>query len=427
MLDRSPPGRADVWLRAARILDVENGRQMEETYLHATGERVVSVDVAAPAGAEVVDLGDRTILPGLIDAHTHVLLHSNRMTDITAQDNITYQILQEYPSHRVARGVRALRIALEHGFTTLRDLGTEGAGYDDVGLRDAVSEGIIPGPRMQVAGRALSPTGTYPILRYRPDWAFPSGVGVCDGADNCRREVREQASRGTDWLKVYATMGYGSRHTDDGYIDAGPNWTRDELDAIVDEAHARGLRVAAHATTITGTQMAIDASVDSIEHAHTIRPEMARQMVDRDIFAVFTLTTSIHTAAGRAGPIPPLWGAIPEVQIRSLGNCVKEGVKIAFGTDVGSGSIPWTHVNQAREFSHLVAAGLTTAAAIKAATAGAAELLALPDGMGSIRAGAPATLIAVPGDPLTDISVLEAVDFVMHDGAVISAPNEAPA
>jgi imidazolonepropionase-like amidohydrolase len=248
------------------MLDVRSGRYVERPVVVVRDGVVQSVGGEVPPGARVVDVGDRTLLPGLIDAHTHVLLQGD-----ATQAEYEHQILKEYPAHRVARAVRALRIALEHGFTTMRDLETEGASYDDVALKEAVNEGVIPGPRLFVAGPALSTTGSYPILRFRPDWRFPTGVQVCDGADGCRRAVREQLSYGTDWVKVYANTG-GLHVTADGYVDSPPNWTREELAAVVSEAHGRGVKVAAHATSDTGLTIAIDAGVDSIEHGTSIRP-----------------------------------------------------------------------------------------------------------------------------------------------------------
>jgi imidazolonepropionase-like amidohydrolase len=413
-------------LVARRLVDVaagayiEPGRVLiEEGRITAVGEAVAG-DVADRAVK--VDLGGLTVLPGLIDMHTHMFLHSNRMrvTERPEQDNMTYMILQEYPSHRIARAVRALRIALENGFTTIRDCGTEGAGYDDVGLRDAVAEGIIPGPRTQVAGPAVSPTGTYHIVHYRPDWRFPSGVMTCDGPEDCRRVIREQVSYGVDWIKVYATAGYGTHVTDDGYIDGGRNWTNEEFGAIVDEAHARGVRVAAHATTLTGTDQAIDAGVDTIEHAHSIRPAQARRLATAGIAIVPTLTTSVHTAAGRAGPIPPLWSRIPEVQLRSLRNARDAGVRVLMGTDMGSGSVPWTDLSQAIELvTQVEHAGLTPAEALKTATLDPAQTLGLQGRVGQLATGADADVIAVDGDPLEEIGVLQHVAFVMQRGTVI--------
>jgi imidazolonepropionase-like amidohydrolase len=254
-------------IRARRLLDVRTGGFIENPIVTVDGDRIVSVGSSPPAEATVIDWGDRILLPGLIDAHTHVLLQGN-----LSRADYHHQILREDPAHRVARAVRSLGIALRHGFTFLRDLETEGAGYADVALRDAVSEGVLPGPRMQVAGPSLSTTGTYPILRYRPDWEFPVGVQIVDGPDKARRAVREQLSYGTDWVKVYANMGAGDAVTGDGYIDSPANFTLPELRAVVEEAHAHGSMVAAHATSDRGTRVALDAGVDSIEHGYSIRP-----------------------------------------------------------------------------------------------------------------------------------------------------------
>ena len=184
-LASAAPPDTRIAIQAARLLDVRSGRYVERAVVVVRGDTIESVGTSVPAGVPVVDLGDRTLLPGLIDTHTHVLLQGD-----ATQAEYEQQILKEYPAHRVARAVRALKIALDHGFTTMRDLETEGAGYDDVALRDAVNEGVIPGPRLQVAGPALSTTGTYPILHFRPDWKFPVGVQTCDGADGCRRAFR---------------------------------------------------------------------------------------------------------------------------------------------------------------------------------------------------------------------------------------------
>ena len=308
------PVKTRVALRAARLLDVRAGRYVERPVVVVAGDRVESVGREVPEGVRLIDLGDRVLLPGLIDAHTHILLQGD-----ATQAEYYEQILQEYPAHRVARAVRALRIALEHGFTTLRDLETEGAGYDDVALRDAVNEGVIPGPRMRVAGPALSTTGSYPILHFRPDWKFPTGVMTCDGADGCRKAVREQLSYGTDWVKLYANTG-GLRLTADGYIDSPPNWTREEIEAVVSEAHARGARVAAHATSDTGTRLAVEAGVDSIEHGTSIRPEMAAAMAKKGIFLSPTLTVLMYVAEPRAREGRPIWAEMPKILAKSVEN-----------------------------------------------------------------------------------------------------------
>jgi imidazolonepropionase-like amidohydrolase len=313
-----------------------------------------------------------------------------------------------------------MKIALEHGFTAMRDLETEGASYDDVALRDAVDEGVIPGPRLQVAGPALSTTGSYPILHFRPDWKFPTGVAVCDGADGCRRAVREQLSYGTDWVKVYANTG-GLHTTADGYIESPPNWTKEELAAVVSEAHSRGAKVAAHATSDTGARIAVEAGVDSIEHGDSIRPELAREMARKGIFLSPTLTVTAYVAEPRAREGRTIWAEIPKSHARSIENCRKAGVKIAFGTDAGG--FPWTEINQAREFEHEVRLGMAPIEAIRSATTVAADLMGLAGRAGVVEAGAWADLVGVPGDPLKDVAALSRIDFVMKGGEVIRMPH----
>ena len=402
-------------VRAARLLDVKAGRYVESPVVVIHGDRIESVGASVPAGAKVVDLGGRTLLPGLIDAHTHVLLQGD-----ATEPEYTYQILQEYPAHRVVRAVRSLKIALEHGFTGLRDLETEGAGYADVALRDAVAEGVVPGPRMQVVGPALSTTGSYPITHFRPDWKFPSGVMICDGADACRKAVREQLSYGTNWVKIYANTG-GLRLTADGYVDSPPNWTREEIAAVVSEAHAHGVRVAAHARSDTGVRIAVEAGVDSIEHGDSIRPEMAAEMARKGISLCPTLTVVHYVSGPRAAAGCEICAESEKIQAKSFANCRKAGVKIVFGTDAGG--FPWTELNQAQEFEWEVKLGLTPLEAIRTATTAAAELLGWQGKAGSVESGAWADLVAVSGDPLTDVSVLSRIDWVMKAGQVVRSPE----
>jgi imidazolonepropionase-like amidohydrolase len=405
---------ATVAVTAARLLDVRSGRYVERPFVVVAGDRIERIATAAPPGVRVIDLGNRVLLPGLIDAHTHILLQG----DPTAVE-YDEQILKEYPAHRVARAVRALKIALEHGFTTMRDVETEGAGYDDVALRDAVNEGVIPGPRLKVVGPALSTTGSYPIQHYRPDWKFPSGVMVCDGADGCRKAVREQLSYGTDWVKIYANTG-GLRLTADGYVDSPPNWTKEEIDAVVSEAHARGVKVAAHARSDTGLRIAIAAGVDSIEHGDSIRPEAAAEMARKGIFLSPTLTVADYVSGPRAKAGCAICAEMPKIHAKSFANCRKAGVKIAFGTDAGG--FPWTEINQAKEFEYMVRLGMTPLEAIRSATTVAAELLAMSGRVGTLEPGAFADIVAVGGDPLADVSVLSQIDFVMKGGDVVRSP-----
>jgi len=410
-----PPAPSPVAIRAARLLDVRSGRYVDRPVVVVVGDRIDSVGASVPAGATVVDLGDRVLLPGLADVHTHILLQGD-----ATEAEYDEQILKEYPAHRVVRAVRAMQIGLSHGFTTMRDLETEGAGYDDVAIRDAVNEGVVPGPRLRVVGPALSTTGTYPILHFRPDWKFPVGVMTCDGADGCRRAVREQLSYGTDWVKIYANTG-GLRLTNDGYIDSPPNWTKEEIEAVVSEAHARGSKVAAHATSDTGVRIAVAAGVDSIEHGDSIRPEAAAEMARKGISLCPTLTVSWYVAEPRAKEGRGIWAEMPKILAKSFGNARKAGVKIVFGTDAGG--FPWTEINQAAEFGHEVRLGMTPLEAIRTATTNAADLLGLAGQIGTIEKGAFADLVAVSGDPLADVGVLSKIDWVMKGGKVVAGPT----
>lgn len=411
--DAASPGSFAV--RAAQSLDVASGHLTGPTTLIVAGKQIAAIGTTVPPGMPVVDLGDCVLMPGLIDAHTHIFLHEN-----TSHADFRYQVMEEYPSHRVARAVRALRIALDHGFTTMRDLETEGANYDDVGLRDAVREGVISGPRLQVAGPALSSTGSYPVLHFRPDWKFPSGVQVVDGPDECRKAVREQVSYGIDWVKVYANAGAGTCLTDDGYIDSPPNWTQDEFSAIVAEAHARGRGVAAHATSDTGLSMSLAAGVDSIEHGYSIRPDRAQEMAERDIFLCPTLMPTHHVAEHRAAERGPIWQDAISAQEKSFRNCLDAGVRIAFGTDAGC--FDWTGRNQVEEFGYMVRAGMTPLESIRSATSLSAELLGLGAVTGRLEPGFAADVIAVAEDPRQDVSTLRSVRFVMAEGSIMKQP-----
>ncbi len=400
-----------VSISARGVLDSDSGQLLDRVVV-VRGDRVVGVEATHPEGARIIDLGDKVLAPGLIDAHTHILLHGNK-----GAEEARYQLMEEYPAHRIAHAVQALRISVEHGFTTIRDLGSEGVGYADIALRDAVDEGVIEGPRVLVAGPALSSTGSYPIQHYRPDWAFPSGVQVVDGVDACRRAVREQVAFGADWIKVYANAGAGNRVSADGYIDSAPNWTAEELAAIVDEAHAHGRRVAAHATSDVGVRMAVEAGANSIEHGYSIRPEVAREMAQRGTYLCPTIIAADHVVEHRAKERGPVWSGVLDVQKRSILNCLEAGVKIVFGTDVGG--FPWTQHNQAEEMGFLERAGVSPAEILRSTSTVAAQLLQLEGEIGSLRAGSSADIIAVDGDPRNDLGVFQDVGFVMHRGRIV--------
>ncbi|HVA20679.1 MAG TPA: amidohydrolase family protein [Candidatus Micrarchaeia archaeon] len=415
---RADPGRPGVLaVRARRLLDVRAGRWVPDPTVVMAAGRIQQVGGTPPAGAAVLDLGDRSLLPGLIDAHTHVLLQGNATRAAYA-----HQVLEEEPAHRVVRAVRSMRVALEHGFTTLRDLGTEGAGFADVALRDAVAERVVPGPRLFAAGPAIGATGTYPILGYRSDWTFPVGVAECDGVAGCRREVRRQLARGVDWIKVYCSAGRGVHRTDDGYLDSPPTWTAAELRALVDEAHAGGAPVAAHAASVTGTEMAVAAGVDSIEHGYAIRPAAAERMAAAGIALVPTLLVTREILDGRLAERGSIWAEVPAMHRRSFANCRAAGVTLVLGTDVGG--FDWLGASQVGELEILVELGLTPLEAIRSATVDAARLLRQEGVLGEVTPGASADLIACPGDPLATVTALRDVDVVVREGDLLVQPAD---
>ncbi len=407
-----PATRPVIVIKAARLLDGTSARVRSGMAVVVDGDRIREV---GPAGSvspspesEMIDLGDATLLPGLIDAHTHVLLQG----DPTAR-SYDDQILKESVPHRTIRGVAAARTALLHGFTTLRDLGTEGAGYADVAIRDAIAEGQIHGPRMFVATLALDITGVYPVLGFALESEAPSGVQVADGPDAGRAAVREQVKHGADWIKVYCDRGYFVDGA--GRLDSIPTFDADELAAIVDEAHRQGRKVAAHAMAPKGIGNALDAGVDSIEHGVGLDAASIKRMVASGVFYCPTLTVTRYVAPARAAEGREIWTRMPEFHRKSFEAALKAGVKIAFGTDAGG--FPWTR-SQAEEFTWMVRYGMTPEQAIRAATTVAAALLGREREIGRVAPGYRADLIAVSGDPLADIDAMKSVRFVMSGGQV---------
>lgn len=294
---------------------------------------------------------------------------------------------------------------------------TEGAGYADADVKKAINNGVIPGPRMQVATRALDVTGAYPLQGYAPALVVPHGVELVDGADEGRKAVREQISHGADWIKVYSDRSYRVR--EDGVLDDIPTFTMDELRAIVDEAHRERHKVASHAMALYGVHNSVEAGVDSIEHGNYIADEDLKTMASRGIFYVPTIFVGEYVAQGRAAEGAPVWVKMIQIHEETFRRAMKAGVKIAFGTDAGG--FDWK-VNPAKEFSSMVKFGMTPAQAIRSATSVAAELMGTKDSLGTVEAGKLADIVAVPGDPLGDISVMERVDFVMKGGEVERRP-----
>jgi imidazolonepropionase-like amidohydrolase len=402
------------YLRCGALLQPESGKVQHNVLIAIQGERITEVKegASAPAGATAIDLGDRTCLPGLIDTHTHVLLQG----DITAAD-YDEQLLKQSTAYRAILATRSVKRALEYGFTTIRDLETEGAGYADVDLKKAINNGVIPGPRMRVATRAMDVTGAYPLQGYSWEIEVPHGVQVVDGAEDGRKAVREQISHGADWIKVYSDRSYFVRP--DGVLDDIPTFTVDELRAIVDEAHREHHKVASHAMALNGVHNSVEAGVDSVEHGNYIADADIKTMAQKGIFYVPTIYVGEYVAAGRAAAGAKVWLDMIKIHEETFRRALNAGVKIAFGTDVGG--FDWG-INPAREFPYMVKYGMTPAQAIRSATSMAAELLGMQNEVGSIAPGKYADIVALRGDPLADVGALENIDFVMKGGEVYKQP-----
>jgi imidazolonepropionase-like amidohydrolase len=404
------PPAPKIALRCGTLIDTRGGRAVPNAIVLIDGDRIASAGagIAVPAGYETIDLSGRTCLPGLTDNHTHVLLNG----DITAED-YDEQLLKESIPFRAIRATAAARTALLHGFTTMRDLETEGAMYADVDLKRAIERGIVPGPRMFVATRAFAPTGMYPLQGYSWELRVPEGVQIVDGADNIRKAVREQVKYGADWIKYYSDRRYYLN--DRSALRSWVNFTPEEAKALVEETHRLGHKVAAHAMGRDGIQAALDAGVDTIEHGSGIDEALADIMVKRGVYWCPTIFVGAYVAEGRAAAGAPIWKDIVNSTRNAFTVALRKGVKISYGTDAGG--YAWIEP-QAREFTYMVKYGMTPMQAIQSATTVAAELLGIQDKLGAIEAGKFADVIAVDGDPLKDISSLEHVTFVMKSGVV---------
>ena len=407
------PAASVVLIQAGRLIDVRGGRAVENQGILLEGERIKAVGPLAeiqknaPALARVIDLSRATVLPGLADCHTHILLQG----DVTAAD-YDEQLLKESIPYRTIRATVAVRTGLMNGFTVMRDLETEGAMYADVDVKQAINRGVIPGPRMFVSTRAFAATGMYPLLGYSWELKLPEGVQIVDGADNIRKAVREQVKYGADWIKFYADRRY---YLKNGALHSWVNFTDEEMKAMVDEAHRLGRRVAAHAMGWEGIDASLKAGVDSIEHGYGLDEELMDRMVRQGTYWCPTIYVGVYVAEGRATAGAPIWLTMRDLEAKAFPVALRKGVKIAYGTDAGG--YAWTE-NQAKEFAYMVRYGMTPMQAIQSATIAAADLLERPNDLGAIEAGKYADIIAVAGDPLRDITELERVRFVMKGGEV---------
>ena len=400
-------------IRAGTLIDGKSDKPRANQVIVIRGNRIESVSDASsakiPAGAAEIDLSRQTVLPGLIDSHTHIFLQG----EDPAKGGYDANILTQGIALRAVRAGVAARRALEQGFTTLRDVETEGAGYGDLGVKQAINLGYIPGPRLFVSTRAISTTGGYMLEGYAPELEIPKGAQIIDGPVEARKAAREQLDKGADWIKVYMT--HRSWVGKNGELASQPTLTVEELRVIVDETHGWGKKVACHAYSGIGLRRALDGGCDSIEHGLDLDDAAIAQMLKQGTWYVPTLNVYYTDWAPEdtpEGKRDRLRASAHEVSFKKA---LKAGVKIVYGTDMGG--IPWTEP-VAQDFGRMVEFGMAPMDAIQSATSRAAVMLEMEGKIGVIAPGAFADVIAVSGDPLRDIKQLENVDFVMKDGQV---------
>src|SRR5712691_10118572 len=400
-------------IRTGTLIDGKSGEPKKNQVIVIRGNRIESVQDAAsakiPSGAKTIDLSGATVLPGLIDSHTHIFLWGEDPAKGGYDDNILHAGI----ALRAARATVAVRSALEQGFTTLRDLETEGAGYGDVEIKQAIEDGVIPGPRLFVVTRAISTTGGYPLEGYAPELDMPKGAQLIDGPVEARKAAREQLDHGADWIKVYMT--HRSWVDKQGNLVSQPTLTVEELKAIVDETHGWGKKVACHAYNGIGLHRALDGGCDSIEHGLEITDAQIAQMQRQGTWYCPTLSPYYDDWAPADTPGGKRDRARAAVHEISFKKALQAHLKIVYGTDMGG--IPWTEPI-AQEFKRMVSLGMAPMDTIQSATSRAAEMLEMKGEIGVLAAGAYAEVIAVAADPLKDVGELEHVRFVMHNGAI---------
>jgi imidazolonepropionase-like amidohydrolase len=405
-----PRSSVPVLVKAGKLLDVRKGNYIENAGIWIDGERIKEVggfsevQSHAPKDAKVIDLGHATVLPGLIDCHTHIMA---RIPD--TNDGYALTLATKSQAFRALEGAFDARLTLNAGFTSIRDVENEGSGYADVALRDAIAQGLAEGPRMQVATRGIAAVGQYQPFGISPDLRdFPTGAQMVSGSEEARRAVREQIGHGADLIKVYADWQHATL-------------TVEEMRVIVEEAHKQKLKVAAHATTPEGIKNAITAGVESIEHGHRADRESLEMMKARGVFLVPTLAAiDALVEQDKDEPLTPERRQRRDAFLQSIQQSVQQavslGVKIASGSDA---SDPERQGRNADELVALSKRGIPPLEVIRAATVNGAELMGWQEDVGTVEAGRYADLIAVEGNPLTEIAVLQGVKFVMKGGTIV--------
>ena len=395
-----------VILHAARLLDVKGGRVIKPGEVLVQGDRIVEVGstVKRPAGSDVIDLGDRTLMPGLIDAHIHLFLHPG------AED---LQTVQESLAQRTIMATLGARDDLMAGFTAERDMGTEGAGSADTAVRDAIDQGRIPGPRLRISGNAINILGGHEdAIGYNPEQHVLPNADYANNVDELVAVMRRQFKEGADFIKIYET---GTDSVQDGKFHTPYQYTEAQLEAAVHEAARLGRRVAVHATGEPGTLYAAQAGVASIDHAYQLSDETMRLMREKQIFAVPTFTISEYFADHAESPAQAeREHQLLDLHVQEFKKQLAAGVPMAAGSDVG----PFPHGTQAREFVLMVKYGMSPLAVLQADLLNGAKLLGWDGQIGALEPGYLADVIAVPGDPLQDIGVLGSVAFVMKGGVI---------